>query len=758
MNQHSNFTVSRRWFLALSGAAVTTGLLQGPAQALVPAGKDLGEGYEPTIWYAVDDSGKITVHIHMAEMGQHVGTALSRIVAEELEANWDDVDFVHVDSDPKWGYMVTGGSWSVHHNFVKFSRAGAAGRIAMIEAGARELGVDPAECQARNSQVIHGERSISYGELVARGAVDRQFTQDELEAITLKPAAERRLLNRDTVARDVPAKVNGTATYGIDRSIEGMVYARPIMPPVRYGSKVVSFDDSAAKAEVPGYLQTIRLEDPTGTCQGWLMVVAETWPEASMAVDLITVEYEGGAGTETSEDDLLAEGERLVSDPNAGVAFSLVGDAASVLDSASTVHEGLYRTHTVLHMQLEPANALVWREGETWRVHSGNQWQSLTLPLVAKALGIDQSNLVFETSYLGGGFGRRLFNDFVVPAALTAKALDRPVKMVMARADDTKFDCPRSPTVQRVRSVTDEQGALRAYDHMCAAGWSTAPIAPQFLADAADGNGKVDPFSINGADHWYTTETLRVQAIKNEKVHETFLPGNLRSVAPGYTGWAVETHIDEVAHALGRDPGEFRMSLLTAAGRNGGQAPQATGGAARLRTVLERVLEKSGWSNRDSLPEDTGLGVSVSAGQERSMPTWIATVAQVHVDRESGAVDVQKIWASVDAGTLAHPDGALAQMEGAILWGVSMAVHEGTAFENGLPRDLNLDTYTPLRMTDVPELDIDFVLNDHMPVGLGEPGVIGTAPAIGNAIFHAVGARLRDLPIRPDNVLKALEV
>ncbi|UQG54909.1 MULTISPECIES: molybdopterin cofactor-binding domain-containing protein [unclassified Marinobacter] len=755
MTQHSNFSMTRRWFLALAGAGVTTGVLSTLAFARAPVGQAMGEGFQPTVWYAIAADGKITMHIHMAEMGQHVGTALSRIIAEELEADWDDVEFVHVDTDPKWGYMITGGSWSVNHNFFAFSRAGAAGRMALIEAGAREMGVPAAECIARKSKVIHGKQSISYGELVARGSVDRQFSKEELKAIELKPAYERRLLNRDTVARDVPAKVDGSAIYGIDRTIDGMVYARPVMPPVRFGSRVTNWDDTAAKA-VPGYIQTVEINDPTNTCQGWLVVVAESWTAASKAVDLLNVTWEGGSGKDTNEADLLAEGERLVNDNTAGSLFVLEGEPDAVLDTAEKVHEGLYQTHTVLHMQLEPGNALVWQDGDTWRVHAGNQWQSLTLPLVAKALEIDPANLVFETSYLGGGFGRRLFCDFVVPAALTAKAIGRPVKMVMARPDDAQFDCPRSPTVQKIRSVTDESGAMRAYDHACAAGWSTAPIAPAFLADGING-GKVDPFSISGADHWYTAETIRVRTVKNEKVHETFLPGNLRSVAPGYTLWAVETHMDEVANKLGQDPAAFRRSLLNASGRNAGEAPHAVGGAARLREVLDRVVEKSGWAKREDLPEGTGMGIAITAGQERAMPTWIATVAQVRVDRDTGEVTLQHLWASIDAGTLAHPDGALAQAEGALLWGASMAIHEGTEIENGLPRDQNLDTYTPMRMHQVPELHIDFVTNDYMPVGLGEPGVIGVAPAIGNAIFHATGARLRSIPMRPQDVLKALE-
>jgi len=747
--------VTRRWFLAsLGSAAVATGFLPGGAQAGPLFGDVSSRGYSPTLWYEISGDGRILVHVTRAEMGQHIGTALARIVAEELEANWDHVEVVHVDTDPRWGVMITGGSWSVHKSFDQLSRAGAAGRIALLEAGARMLGAPLKDCVARASEVRHGARAISYADIVSSGSVTRQFTEEDLKAIALKPASERRFLNRDAAARDVPSKVNGTAVYGIDRKVDGMVFARPVLPPTRYGNSIVSWDDGAAR-KLPGYLSTVVIDDPTGTCQGWLVAVAESWPVAAKAADLIAVSYRSDGGA-ASEDQMLAEGARLVENPTTGGIFFQEGAPLMRIAEADALHEGVYRTHTVLHMHLEALNALAWQDGSTWHVHAGNQWQSVTLPLVAEALGIDQADLVFETSYLGGGFGRRLYCEYIVPAALAAKKMGRPVKLIFARSDDTKFDQPRSPTVQRLRSVTDGRGALLAYDHRCASGWPTRSIVPEFLAPSADGHGTVDVFAINGAGHLYDTASQRIQAICNDVVHATMLPGYLRSVAPGYTTWAVETHIDELAHKLGRDPAEYRRALLGAKGRNGGAAPHAVGGANRLRAVMERVLEKAGWSAREALPPGKGMGLALGTGQERDMPTWIATVAQVFVDVSSGAVTVERLTSVVDAGTLAHPDGALAQVEGSMLWGLSLALFESTEYEKGLPRDLNLDTYTPVRMTDVPELDIEFLRNDHMPVGLGEPGVISIAPAIGNAIFAAIGDRVCHLPIRPEAIRAAM--
>ncbi len=751
-------TLSRRSFLVgVSGGALTMAFAN-PSSGLA-ADEQIAQGaFEPTIWFEVNADGRIKVNIAKAEMGQHVGTALARVVAEELEADWNDIEILHVDSDPKWGYMVTGGSWSVNHTWFELSRAGAAGRIALIEAGARLLDADPADCQARDSKVITEDRSVSYAEIVAAGPEFRSFSEDELAEITLKPANERRILNTTAKALDIPEKSFGTAQFGIDAEVEGMVYARPVLPPSRFGATINGFDDSAAK-EIRGYLQTVEINDPSGTCQGWLAVVAETYPAAIKAADALKVDWTPGPNANVGEQDILDEAARLAAEPDSGAMFVQIGDAPATIEDTAPERlvKGTYRTSSVLHFQLEPVNALAVEKDGHWHIHGGNQWQSLIIPTLAKALEVEDSDVTLHQYYLGGGFGRRLYGDYFVPAALTAKAIGKPVKMVFTREDDTWLDCARSPSVQMLTTALGEDGTPSAWEHAAAAGWPTAAMAPFFMAEAIEGGGKVDSFSASGSDHWYDIPAQRIRAIDVPLARETFTPGWLRSVGVGWINWAVESHMDEVARAAGKDPLDYRLSILKAEGRNAGEAPVSVGGAARLANVLERVRVLSDWDKRDQLPDGTALGLSTSFGQERTMPTWIGCVAQVKTDRESGEVTVEKITMAIDAGTVVHQDGAMAQAEGSILWGLSMALYESTAFENGVVKDRNLGTYTPLRIDQVPELEIEFIESTEMPVGLGEPGTTAIAPAIGNAIREALGVRVTDLPIRPEAVKAALE-
>jgi len=746
--------ISRRGFLIASACTGAVFAFTRDAFGVDnPAAVAQSGAFEPTIWYQIDPQGIVTVNVTRAEMGQHVGTALARIVSDELEADWSTVRINHVDSNPKWGLMVTGGSWSVWQSFDMLSRAGAAGRLALIAAGAKILGADPAACAARAGKVHAGSKSVSYRDVVRHGGLSASYSAEQLTAMPIKKAADRRQIGVDTRAIDIPDKTDGKAVYGFDAKVEGMVYAAPKIPPTRNGSTVLSVDDSRAKG-APGYAGHLVLDDPSKSVPGWVLVFADSTYNAFRAAERVAVTWQSDDTANVSEDDVFAFGQKQIESGEAGslvVADDGVDDA---FKGAAHALEATYKTASVLHFQLEPVNALALQKDGIWQIHTGNQWQSLELPVLARALGVDETKIVMVTYLIGGGFGRRLNGDYAVPAALAAKALGKPVKLILTRADDARFDSFRSPSIQKVRMAFDAAGKVAAMDHAASAGWPTQVMIPALLAKGKNG-APYDPFAIAGADHWYTVGAQRVRALSNTLANRAFRPGWLRSVGPGWTNWALESFIDEAAHSRKTDPVAFRLKLLDAAGRNGGDSPSTVGGAMRQAAVVKRAAEKGSWGT--TLPPDTGLGLATSFGQERDMPTWIACVARVHVDRTTGFVKLEKLTLVVDAGTLVHPDGALAQVQGAALWGASITLHEGTRFVRGAVADTNLDTYTPLRMGDVPEIDIEFIASTQMPVGLGEPATTVVGPAIGNAIYNAVGVRLRDLPIRAADVKDGLK-
>ncbi|PTT87466.1 aldehyde dehydrogenase, partial [Pelomonas sp. HMWF004] len=476
---------TRRSFLI---RATSSGFAMAFAPLAVQAATDFGPAaaFQPTIWYDMDRSGRVTVHIIRAEMGQHIGTALARIVADELEADWDTVQLHAADSDPKWGTMVTGGSWSVWQSFPYLSQAGAAGRQALIEEGARLLGVAPDKCSARRSVVSGGGRSISYADIVRRGRLARSYTAEELTALPIKPADQRRLIGLPVQALDIPAKTTGAARYGIDAQLDGMVYARPKLPPTRNGCSVIAIDDRAARA-VPGYLKSLALTDPSGTVPGWVVVLASSYPAAIRAADLVQVQWRTDASLSVSEADLQARATQLVDDTQGG---SLVVEDAGVdaaFAAAASTLERRYTTATALHFQLEPVNALAFLKDGVWEIHTGNQWQSLILPVLAKALAVPESQVVLRTYLIGGGFGRRLNGDYAVPAALAAQALGKPVKLIWTRADDARFDSPRSPSVQRLSMAFGPVGQITGMQHHASAGWPTQVMVPAFMPMGKNG-------------------------------------------------------------------------------------------------------------------------------------------------------------------------------------------------------------------------------------------------------------------------------
>ena len=748
--------LNRRAFLVGTG---TAGLAFGYAavSGLSGISEALAAGrFEPSVWYSIAPDGKVTVFVGKAEMGQHVSSAMAQILADELEADWRMVSVTLPDNDPKYndpvlGALITGGSWSVRMNFDPMSRAGAAGRITLIEAGAVMMGVPAGECRAANSQVIHSKsaKKVSYAKIVADGKAGKVWTPDELKAIKLKTPDQYSLIGRSVPQIDVPSKINGKARFGIDAAVPGMVYGKPVMPPVRYGATVKAVDDSAAK-KIKGFIKAVTLDDKTLTTSGWVVAVATTYEGAKQAAEALKITYDNGPYAKVSDQTLIDEAKRLQKDDSSGQLFVSAGDPATAIGGAAKVLEAEYLTSINIHAPLEPMNALAYEKDGVWHIHTGNQFASRTGGIAAGALGIDPKNVVLHQYFLGGGFGRRLDADMVVPAVLAAKAVAKPVKLIYGREDDMVMDFTRPLTYQKVRAGLDADGKLIGLQHDVVCAWPTARWGiPAFLTPSVDKKGPLDSFTVNGADFWYTVPNHKVRAVMNELAQKATPSGQLRSVAPGWTFWAVESMIDELAHAAGKDPVDFRLALLDGAGDN-------AGGAKRLANALRTAVGRSGYGAL-KLPNNSGIGIACVSSQERATATWTACAAQVEVNPASGEFKVNKLSLAMDLGTVVNPDGVRAQIEGSALWGMSLALFEKAPLENGALQVSNFNDYTPMRMSQMPDLDISIISNNEPASGCGEPGVTVVAPAIANAIFNAVGARVRSLPITAEAVKAAMK-
>ena len=754
MNTHVKITdsaptdLSRRSFLvgsAATGLVLGYSAVPGIDQALAAP-----SAFEPSVWFSIAPDGLVTVTCGKADMGQHIASTMAQIVAEELGASWKDMRVQLASNDPKFndpvlGAQITGGSWSTMMNFDAMSRAGAAGRMALTEAAAASMGVPASELVVRNSIVSHpkSKKSMSFADIVKSGKITKTFTPDELKAIKLKTPDQYTMVGVSVPQLDIPPKTNGTAKYGIDVMLPGMVYGKVITPPVRYGATVKSVDDAAAK-KVPGFIKAVTLDDKTGSTTGWVVAVANTYANARKAADALKITYDNGPNAKLSSQSLIDEAKRLQALDDSGQFFVKDGDTAAAFGTAAKVLEAEYTTSINIHAPLEPMNATAEFKGDILHIYSGNQFATRSGAIAAGAAGIDPKFVVMHQMWLGGGFGRRLDADMMVPAVQAAKAVGKPVKVIYSRENDMTMDYSRPLTFQKVKAGLDGDGKLIALNHDVVSAWPTERWGiPDFLSPSVDKKGPLDAFTVNGADFFYSVPNHNVRAIKNEMAHNATPSGQLRSVAPGWTFWAVESMIDELAHAAGKDPAQYRIALLDGKGKN-------DGGAQRLRNTLLAAMGMAGYGT-SKLPKGEGMGVACVSSQERATASWTACVAHVAVS-PSGEVKVKKLTVATDVGMQVHPDNIRAQVEGAALWGLSLAMYEKATLKDGGIEQTNFDTYTPLRMSQTPEVAVNVIANGDKPTGVGEPAVTVIAPALGNAIFNACGARIRSLPITAEAV------
>jgi len=717
---------SRREFLR-STAAAGVGLT---LRFTIPGGVDeagAATSFEPNAALTITPDGAVTVHITKAEMGQGVGTALAQIVAEELEADWKDIRIDYPINDPKYGLMLTGGSWSVNWTFDALSRAGAAGRIMLVDAAARYWKVSPDDCTAERGVVRHlpTGRSIAYGDIVAKVPITKTLSEDDLKKIRLKEPSEYRVVGKWIPRLDIPEKTNGRARFGIDTFLPGMVYAKVAYPPTREAGKHTAVDDSAAK-KVKGYVATV-------VTPGLVAVVATTYENAVKARDALRITWDQGPNANVSSESIFAAFAKKAAEDTSALAWLEAGDVKAAMAQAPKRHEATFTTDYVAHMQMEPMNCVVRFADGAYDIYTGSQFQTFAAGTLAATLGVDPSKIRIHQQYLGGGFGRRLEPDIMVETALIAREVKRPVKLIRSREEDLRRDFYRSATLQMLRAGLDGDGKVIAWENTVVASHPGQRWGPDFV----DKRG-LDQFALNGADHVYDIPNQLVRAIPVA----TGIPvGYVRAVAPNYTFFAVETFVDELARLAGVDPVEYRLSMLRS--------------APRLARVLKLAAEKAAWGT--PLPPNVGRGVACVSAQEKKSPTWTASVVEAQVDPATGRVRIRKVTCAVDCGIVVNPDGARAQIEGSVLFGVSNALKEYGTVANGALVQSNFHDYQVLRMDEVPDVEVHVVDSREYPTGLGEPGTTTIAPALSNAIFAATGARVRSVPLLPARVLKALQ-
>ncbi len=686
--------LDRRSFIVGTAA---TGLVLGYA-ALPDIKEAFGAtaaNFEPTVWYTIGNDGKVVVTVAKADMGQHIASTMAQLVAEELEASWKDMSVVLASNDPKYndpvlGIHITGGSWSTEMNFDAMSRAGAAGRLTLIQAAAEMLGVPENECRASESRVQHAKskKSLTFAEIVKSGKANKTWTPDELKAITLKTPSQRTKVGQSLPQLDIPSKTNGTCKYGIDAFVPGMLYGTLAIPPVRYGATVKSVDDSAAK-KVPGFVKAVVVDDKTATTTGWVVAVATSYESAKKAAEALKIDWDNGPNAKVSDQSIIDESRRLQNEGTEGLFFVKDGDSAAAMEKAAKVIEAEYLTSINIHAPMEPMNALALERDGVWHIYTGNQFNTRTTGIAAAMAGTDPKNVVIHQYYLGGGFGRRLKSDMVIPAVVAAKAVGKPVKLIYAREHDMQMDFTRPLTYQKVKVGLDADGKAIAMEHDVIGAWPTAKWAiPAFFVPSVDKKPDEDPFAINGADYWYTIPNHTVRNFMNKLAQAATPSGQLRSVAPAWTFWAIESTMDEIAHASGQDPVEMRLKLLDGAGANaGGDKPWNVGGAKRLANALRAAVGRSGYGAVKLDPHEA-MGVACISSQDRTFPTWTACVAQVKVNPDTGEVTLKKLTIAMDVGTVVNPDGVRAQIEGSTMWGVSLAMLEkGDDGKRGHPAD-----------------------------------------------------------------------
>ena len=713
----SSQAMLRREFLKKS-AAGGTGLVIGfylPGKFEALAAAPPSEPVAANAWVRIAPDDTVTIVIDKSEMGQGIITALAMMLAEELEFDWKKVKTEFAPAapvyfNPVFGLQGTGGSSSVRASWGPLTKAGAAAREMLIATAAQEWYVEPSTCHVENGAVVHNATSkrLGYGALAERAAKLPVPTNPKL-----KDPKDYKYIGKPTKRLDTPVKVNGKAPFGIDVRLPNIQHAVVARCPV-FGGKVKSFDDSKAKA-VRGVKQVLQISS------GVAVVADNTW-SAMEGRRALQITWDEGANAANSSDAIRKL--YISAAANPGAIARKDGDADAALAGAAKKVEAAYEVPFLAHATMEPMNCAADVRSDGCDIYAPTQFQTFNQMTGAKITGLKPEQIRIHTTFLGGGFGRRAEQDFIAEAVEISKATGAPVQVTWSREDDIQSDFYRPAVYSKLSAGLDADGWPVA--------WKSRIVGPSIMSRFFPGSVKngIDESSVEGqANAKYNIPNFLVEYA----LTEAGVPvGFWRSVGNSHNGFITECFVEELAKAGGKDPFEFRRKLLA--------------NAPRHRGVLELAAEKAGWGK--PLPAGRTRGIAVV----ESFGSYVAEVAEVSVNRKSGVVKVHRVVCAVDCGRYVNPDTIAAQMEGAVVYGLTAALKGQITIEKGRVQQSNFHDYEMLRMNEMPNVEVHIVQSNEPPGGVGEPGTPPIAPAVCNAIFSATGKPIRRLPIRAEDL------
>ena len=698
--------------------------------------KDL-KTFNPNVWLQITSDNKVTISIGNAEMGQGVRTAQSMIIADELEADWKkQVRIIQGGAkdafkSPILGAQITVASASVRGFYEPLRKAGAAGRAMLVKAAAETWNVPESECMAVLGTVKHekSKRSLTYGQLCEKAA-KLEVPKDP----PLKKEEEFRYMGKPMPRVDVPEKVSGKAIYGLDvnddnvNGLKGIHYAVIAKPPA-FGAKPISFDQKAAE-QVQGVVKVMQIPQGIAVC-------ATSTEAALKGRDVLKVQWD--KGTHPDMDNAYIEKLMMTDLDKPGAKVHEAGDVKKALSEAAKKVEATYYVPCVAHTTMEPMNCTAWVQNDRCDVWGPYQNQTGSLGMAAGITKLPPDKIHIHTTFLGCGLGRRAFTNFVAEAVTISKELGKPVKVMWTREDDIKYDRFRAPMTHRIQAGLNAQGQLIGWSHKVASVSILKDVNPKAI------QGGIDPYCLwglwTGPNSPHLNDSLQYE-IPN--LYIEFLITDLpilcwpwRAVQNGPNAYANECFVDELAHAAGKDPLEFRL--------------QALKNNKRATRVLQTVAEKAGWGK--PVPKGHGRGIA----QHACFGTWIADVVDLSVDEKTGKIKVHKVVSAVDCGPVINPGPLAEQIEGGTILALSTALKEEVKFDKGGVASSNFGDYPIIRMSEIPEIEVHIVKSTDKIGGIGELGVPPLAPAVANAFFNATGVRIRRIPLTPKTVMDAMK-